>query len=166
MSIPIPIPKRKCPDSNPSYIHIFNSCPDLKKYKPAQDNNAILIYPNHNLITPVTNNYNSYKTLCALIGGNPISIQLTHYDPCDSHEIQNNSYQDLQIKNEKISPISYDYIIYFDEELQDRHPASEYNYIISEFSGRKFWGRVIIIDDNPNSPVINSINHITESRSF
>ena len=146
MSKPIQIPVNK-------NFHInFNddyssSCPEHSIIT------AVLIYPglypkNPGIIAPVTSNYNSYNTLCSMIGKHPISVSLEYY-PLDTSL---GSF--------------YPYTIYYDNSVQSIKKESDFNKIISKFTGSDFWGRVILIDENPNHPVISYLEESLTKHSF
>lgn len=94
-----------------------------------------------------------------MIGKYPLSINLK-YIPCGGEELAE------QFEDHTDETISYDYIVYYDEDAQNNKISTEYNHLASQFTNRKFWGRVMIIDNNPNTPIINAIDVTTDYHSF
>jgi hypothetical protein len=146
---------------------------DISQYR-----QAVMIYPGFypqapGIITPVTTNYNSYNTLCSMIGRHPISTSL-QYIPYDSIKITVDSLLDADmftLENEfnstlKLEPLSYFYTLYYDSDAQTNKKPSEFNQIISHFTKRQFWGRVIVIDENPGHPVINKLDQNVDKHSL
>ena len=140
MSKPIAIPRRrlsKLDHSSGSLScsdNFTQSCPNCT------DQDAILIYPgvySHSL--RIISNYNSYKTLCSMIGSDPVS------------------------KNMKYS---HDYILYYDRAAQQLQNPADYNPTISQFTGEQFWGRVIIVDSHFDHPIIKILEDMLDKHSF
>lgn len=160
MSLPIPIPLRK------SDGQISHSCSDIIKDK------AIMIYPGSyphspGFITNVPVNYNSYNTLCSMIGKNPISICLT-YSIQRSEQNDDTIYimDDMDNNFDSTTSLSYTYTLYYDKEAQTIQEEHEFNPIISVFTKKNFWGKIIVVDNNEGNPVINSLNETIERHSF
>ena len=109
-------------------------------------NGAILVYPGvchsaRGIITKTTSNYNSYNSLRSVLGRSPTSISMT-YIPPDS----------------VADSIQYVYTLHYDGEAQTKKNPSEFNQIISSFSNKDFWGKVILVDENVGWPVIQSLH--------
>lgn len=143
MSKPIPIPKKSQSLFTGEDEYSSKSCPGH------YSTDAIMVYPGFypntpGIITRVTANYNSYNSLCAIIGRHPMSVSL-QYTPPDS--IKCNVLDNF-----------YHYILYYDAEAQKNKKSIEYNQIISQFTNREFWGRVMIIDENIGHPVIKTLD--------
>ena len=156
MSRPISIPSSHNSDINTSgdfYGQSFdNDRPE-----------AIMIYPGvypqtSGIITHVTTNYNSYNTLCSMIGGLPasISLQYIHQDPIKL-SVDSLFGADILTFDTEFNPISYYYTLYYDTDAQQNKNPIAFNQIISKFTKRQFWGRVIVVDENPGHPIIQKL---------
>jgi hypothetical protein len=94
-----------------------------------------------------------------LVGRNPISVSFS-YTPVEENivniheELEFHWAQDFILESHNNGVISYNYIIYYDADTQSHHLDTEYNYTISQLTGRKFWGRIMLVDLNPDLPVI------------
>lgn len=97
-----------------------------------------MIYPGfhshtHGLVTSVNCNYNSHKTLCSLIGKYHLSMTLK-YIPSLGEELAE------QLEEHADDILSYDYILYYDENAQSNKIHSEYNSLAPKFTNHTFWG--------------------------
>lgn len=153
-SIPIPTHKSQyLDDGDNGYItlrsHLYSDNID----------NVIIIHPGptsttKGAITIVNVDRNSYRTLYTLIGKHPIST-LFSYTP------QRENLEELEfpwtqehnnINDEKNNVCNY--IVYYDVDTQRHQLDNEYNYTISKFTNREFWGHILLVDLDPNSRVI------------
>ena len=149
------IPTKSQSQFNTEDEYLSQSCPA----HPTTE--AIMVYPGvypqtPGIITAVTANYNSYNTLCSIIGRRPTNISL-QYTPSD------------HIKYPVDDPpesSSYFYILHYDDEAQKHKKPSEFNQIVSHFTKMQFWGRIIIIDENIGHPIITHLHGDVNKHSF
>lgn len=177
MSDPIPIPKRSFNIGNnvnqnkTTGIYMSNySNTNNKKTKVIINENetndrldsdrCVLICPGGNsnysgFITGINSKESGYKVISLIIGKKFESKNMQYIVNDQDEDIYN--IDDICINRNEIS---YKYIIYYNPDRQNDKLPYEYNKVISNFSGIKLWGNIILIDNSDNNKIINSLHMI------